>query len=164
MEGEIDIVWDSNFFSSSPIWSYEVCTSSYGPYALRHAGQNIIGPHRKKSVSQNNVPEGGPRRGTWVRGQNGQKLTKIDRDKNFLAYFNHAESESAIENIIEAPVPKRKVIGDPRLQHGWASVDAPPAAARGFTAGGPKCTGLVLKAACGRVGPQKHWGRGHSDL
>ena len=151
MEGEIDIVWCPNFFSSSPIWSYEVCTSSYEPYALRHAGQNIIGPHRKKSVSQNNVPEGGAGRGL---GQ-GAKWLKVDQNRpgqKFPGYFNHAESEYAIENIIEAIAAKRKVTAD--IDYSMAGIAGTrPATARSITAGEPKCTGLVLKAACGRVGP-----------
>ena len=151
MEWENENVWLPNFFSSGPIWTYEVCASSYEPYALRCTRQNIIGPHRKKSVSQNNLPEGG------ALGDRGQGVTSVKIDQNrsgqkIPGHLGHAESGYTVENNIEALVPKRKVIGDPDSSLAWMA-GTRPAAARGFTAGGPKHTGLVLKAACGRMVP-----------
>ena len=79
-------------------------------------------------------------------------MTKIGRDKKIPGYLGHTESGYTVENNIKALVPKRKVIGDPDYSvAGIAGMQ--PAAARGFTAGGPKHTGLVLKAACGRMVP-----------
>ena len=90
----------------------------------------------------------------WDRAR-GVRLVKIDQNRSgqkIPGHLGHAESGYTVENNIEALVPKRKMSGDPDCSvAGMAGMRL--AAARGFTAGGPKHTGLVLKAACGRMVP-----------
>ena len=147
---EINVL-GANSLTSGPIGTYEASQSPYWRCALRCAHIKCKDPLRKKSAPKNNVSGVTP---LGVRNL-GWRILKVDQNRpgqKFPGHIDHAESGSAAEIGGKSLGPKSEVIAD--TDYSMAEVAGTrPVTACSFTAGGPKYTWLVSKAAHGCAGP-----------